>query len=486
MEGLEINELFISQLIDNRFRIDAEYYQKKYLELVEKMENFNSETITSLNITLDCSAFYPSIVGDYNFKFDGIPFLRVDDIKDGFVSITDKTAFLSPKILVVNESTIARAFPGDIIIAKGGNTLGKIGLLTNEYDEYSICRDVLLLRTSMLDDSIRYYLWSFLNSVYGYESLFRTASQTGQPHLTLASIGEILVPSFNQQFKSIYKELFQKIGVLKKKADLLYEEAKDSLLSQLNFKLCDLNQKNKNTKSLKESFLKTGRLDAEYYQSKYESYYHVITNYLGGFSFIKDEFEHIIYTSFKKEKGYYYIEIGDVNVSDGSCQANYIETEALPTNAKIIAEKGDILISKVRPNRGAISIIETNYKNLIVSGAFTVLITKDNSLYSNELLKVLLRLPIYRDWLLQFNVGTQYPVIKDEDILNLPIPLFSKQIQNEVTVSIRQAGQLKNQSEQLLQIAKTAVEIAIEQNEEVAIDYINSHSELMSEDGNLH
>lgn len=52
---------------------------------------------------------------------------------NGLVVLTDKTVFLPQKVLDDNPTTISVAYPGDIIIAKGGNTLAKVGLVTDEY-----------------------------------------------------------------------------------------------------------------------------------------------------------------------------------------------------------------------------------------------------------------------------------------------------------------------------------------------------------------
>ena len=136
-------------------------------------------------------------------------------------------------------------------------------------------------------------------------------------------------------------------------------------------------------------------------------------------------------------------------------------------------KRGDLLISKVRPNRGAVSIIDFDDTDLIVSGAFTVLRENSKSAFSNEVLKVLLRTEIYRDWLLQFNVGTQYPVIRDEDILNLPIPLINPKTQSQISLLIQESFSLKSKSEKLLELAKKAVEMAIEESEEEAMKFIN-------------
>lgn len=130
-----------------------------------------------------------------------------------------------------------------------------------------------------------------------------------------------------------------------------------------------------------------------------------------------------------------------------------------------MTRKGDVIVSTVRPNRGAVSILEED--NLLVSGAFTVL--RQNSNYPKELLQILLRTEIYRDWLLKYNVGTSYPVIKDDDILNMPIPLFTNKVEQEVIQMVKKSQKSRRQSEQLLEYAKRAVETAIEQGEDVAI-----------------
>ena len=160
----------------------------------------------------------------------------------------------------------------------------------------------------------------------------------------------------------------------------------------------------------------------------------------------------------RKENFYNYIEIGDINISTGDAEKNLIATENLPDNAKIMTQAGDILVSKVRPNRGAISILKEN--NLLVSGAFAVLRAKEN--FSAEVLQILLRLPIYRELMLKFNVGTSYPVIKDEDVLNLPLPKIAGAVQEKISALVEESFELRSESKKLLEEAKNLVETEIE------------------------
>ncbi|WP_394262182.1 hypothetical protein, partial [Moraxella boevrei] len=60
--------------------------------------------------------------------------------------------------------------------------------------------------------------------------------------------------------------------------------------------------------------------------------------------------------------------------------------------------------------------------------------------------------------------GTSYPVIKDEDILNLPIPKIDAKIQTQIANYICQSNELREQATQLLAQAKSNVELEIENN----------------------
>ncbi len=179
-------------------RMDAEYYRPQFTRLSKSISERPNTSIRRAGGKIDCSAFYPSIVPYYNFNQQGTPFLRVNEIQDGLLSIDNNTAFLPKEILEHNHSTIATCQPGDLIIAKGGNSLGKVALLTEQYPEYSVCRDVLVVRTQDISKINRFYLWMYLHSDIGQSLLIRTASQTGQPHLTIDSVASLKIPLISE------------------------------------------------------------------------------------------------------------------------------------------------------------------------------------------------------------------------------------------------------------------------------------------------
>ena len=83
------------------FRLDAEYYHPSHISLEKKINKLSRISIRDANGVFDCSAFYPSIVPYYNFEGVGVPFLRVNEIQNGLLHLTDDTAFLPKQILDV-------------------------------------------------------------------------------------------------------------------------------------------------------------------------------------------------------------------------------------------------------------------------------------------------------------------------------------------------------------------------------------------------
>lgn len=61
--------------------------------------------------------------------------------------------------------------------------------------------------------------------------------------------------------------------------------------------------------------------------------------------------------------------------------------------------------------------------------------------------------------------------------------MIDEPIQNKIAALVRQSFALKNESGQLLDVAKRAVEIAIEQDEAAALDFVTKQTGLLSSAG---
>ena len=200
------------------------------------------------------------------------------------------------------------------------------------------------------------------------------------------------------------------------------------------------------------------RIDADYFQPKYERIEAAIKGHPQGYTCIRDEFEHNKSTfKIDPEKLYRYVEIGSVNVHTGDITAEEILGKDLPANAKRVLKKGDIIVSKVRTYRGAITIVQED--GYVGSGAFCVL--RENGRVNKETLLSLLCSNLFLTWSLKPSTGTSYPTLDDDDILDFPIPLFPEEEQARVKRNVTESFNLLKESKVLRARGKREVVNAI-------------------------
>lgn len=451
LEGLEVSEVMLSDIIDDveTMRLDSEYHLKVF-EAIDNFKRLNKNRFckfSDFGLTIDCSAFYPGIEQYYGTGDN--PLIRVQNVKDGLIDY-DSCELLP--LLSEDYKTLKWVEKGDIVITKGG-TIGLSGYVSKR--AYA-SRDLIFIKSSKIKADYSKYLYLYFTTDFAFKQLIRSSSQCAQPHLTITLVKDFDILKASDVFINNVVKLYDESIAKNERSKSLYNDAESLLLDELGLKNWQPNNKTVNIKQLKESYLASGRLDAEYYQPKYDEIESVVTKYKNGSDKIKNLFNQNTEVCNFKEKVYNYIEIGDINTGNGTANYNLIATEDLPDNAKRVLHCGDILISKVRPYRGAVSIIDFDIENLIASGAFTVL--HEKTTYKKEVLQILLRTQIYKDWLLKWNVGSSYPVIKDEDIMELPIPIIPQMVQSEIAEYVQKSIALRNEAKQLLENAKLQVE----------------------------
>jgi type I restriction enzyme, S subunit len=124
---------------------------------------------------------------------------------------------------------------------------------------------------------------------------------------------------------------------------------------------------------------------------------------------------------------YPYIEIGDVDINS----KEYSFKDKKSVIGSLFAKKNNIIISKVRPTRGAISIVKEDI--LVVSGAFSVLEIDDSKLDLNFLFLILYDNDQFFNYLGIRSTGTTYPTCSDNDILEFQIFLPPIDVQKELS-----------------------------------------------------
>lgn len=476
LEGLEISILKSTELDSIQHRIDSEFYSKRYIEYENVLERKGYRTLADYGAQLDCSAFYPAITDYYNFAGEGIPFIRVNEIQDGMVRITTSTAFLPPSIIELNSNTIAKTYPNDIIIAKGGNTLAKVGIVTDKYPEYAVSRDVIVLRTHCIPEDIRYYIWAFMHSVYGYDSMIRTASQTGQPHLTLPFIATLRIPLMSNQLLDVIRKNYIQATELLENADEKYKLACNLLNYELHLEhLSCSNNFSATILSYKESFVLNGRLDAEFFLPVYSKLFCLLakveTKHLGELVSLQKSIEPG--SDYYLTEGVPFVRVADLTKFGIAEPSIYLDKDFFK---EVIRPKQDTILMSKDGSIGIAYKVEKD-EDFITSGAIMHLQIADDSILPDYLTLVLnskvVQMQAERD-----AGGSIIQHWKPSEISNVVIPVLPMEKQQEISQKVQESFRLRNESKRLLNVAKTAVEIAIAESEEEAIHYIEENKTL--------
>ena len=130
-------------------------------------------------------------------------------------------------------------------------------------------------------------------------------------------------------------------------------------------------------------------------------------------------------------KLFYYVDISSVENTSGNISfRNKIKGDEAPSRAKRIAQKGDILLSTVRPNLKAFAYLNELPKNTIVSTGFAVLAPKKNVI-GKYIYYVLFSDYLQNQMILRMERGA-YPSINQNDIQNLQVPLPPIKVQKQI------------------------------------------------------
>ena len=121
-----------------------------------------------------------------------------------------------------------------------------------------------------------------------------------------------------------------------------------------------------------------------------------------------------------------YISLSDVDSDCFETTTSKQTFRTAPSRARRIVKQGDVIISTVRPNLQAFTLIKDKVKDLIVSTGFAVLTPKQ--IISEYLYQYVFSFPVSKQFY-QLVVGSNYPAVNSSDVSHLKIafPPLSEQ-----------------------------------------------------------
>ncbi|EHA2137805.1 restriction endonuclease subunit S [Campylobacter coli] len=456
---LEISVLKLSEVQkDNESkRIDSEFFKKEYFDAMETMQ-LNQVEYLGDNMKFNSRYSQPkydetSKIKVINSQYIRNEYIDYENAKSGYGKIVPKESVL--------------------INATGVGTLGRVFINILDFD-FSIDSHINVIVVKNKTYLNPYFLAIFLQSYYGQIQIIRYYSGTsGQIEIYPRDFNYFKIPIFPMEFqleiqnlvKDSHKALEESKELYKKAEETLYLELgldpKNPLQSLLDSKTnIPTNSPNISIHTLKESFLKTGRLDSEYYQSKYEDIEKFIKSYPNGY----DSFSNIINnkdTNFtpKNNENYSYIELANIGNNGNISEPISDLGKNLPTRARRIVSKGDVIISSIEGSLSSCALITQEFDKHLVSTGFFVLNSK---LLNGETLLVMFKSQIFQEYLKKFPSGTILCAINKEELSKILIPKIDPTTQEKIAKYIQESFNLRKKSKQLLDNAKNKVEEQIQ------------------------
>lgn len=463
MDGLECSVINRSEL-ERTLRIDSEFYSKSAIKVSDMLQSRSHDLLTTFVNVSDGNHMGISDC----FIDEGVPYYRGQDAGAFFIEnstpicINEKTFELP----VMKRSHLKK---GDVILSIVG-TIGSLSLVYSDKSATCSCK-LAILRPK--EGKSAELLATFLRGKYGQAQITRFTRGAVQKGLILEDMDQLVVPTFGDGIVEAIKNAVQSAYQIQEKANIHYREAQRTLMNSVGSILVPA--ESVSVRNISTSFYTTGRLDAEYYQPKYDILFDELKKFsckrLGGPNGIVNIKKSIepgseAYT----EDGIPFVRVSDISKFGISEPDIKLRSDIIPNPEVLFPPKDTILLSK----DGSVGIaykVEATMP-IITSGALLHLKVRDKTEVLPDYLTLVLNSPVVQ---LQAERDSNGAIIrhwKPSEIENVIIPILDMDTQKEIAAKVQEAFTLRKQSKQLLEYAKQAVEMAIEQGEDVALAWL--------------
>lgn len=440
------------QLIDPK-RVDLDYYEPQYVNAAEE--------ILCCGLPHKCldelrHSRRPITDGirERDIREDGIPLIRTQDF-DGVSVNLENCMRVSWKQHKQNSKS--KPERGDLLIAIGGY-LGNAALVSEEISQANIDRHIALVPISnrLVDVA---YVWAFITSQLGTAILNREATGTVQRGVKLPNIRSLIVPLPPrpvQEYIGAKVRLAERCRTQAKELQKHIEELLESMLHLDDFALVD-----EKIAWAQPQDVVTRWLNSGFYLPRYSKLQQHLKS--AGLQIVSlSELATCVRTKQRPRHGSIrYIQIGDIDITSGMITAwSWYEAEDAPNNAQRLISDWDVLVSTRRPTRRAVTVVPEELAGSYASVFLARLRAKPGN--SPYYIQQYLRSIVGVLFLEQRCTETTYPVISEDDLETVPIPIVESEVQKEIEASTRSYEKLLSMSANLVREAEADVKALIE------------------------
>lgn len=463
MDGLEAMEIDMSVckgIID--FRIDASTYKKDYVRTDKILKALNISSIEEQMKSIQNFGAY-SLCNDIVFTDEGIPFLMTQNIRHNYIDWNNIRYIDEASHNMLHKSHCKK---GQVLVTMAGEYLGRVAV----YDQDFICSSNQAIAKVDLQDGVSpYYVATFLNSRYGQNQINRFKTVTGQPNINMALIKSLMIPLLSDRVIKAVERIVVSSNKMFQQADDFYHEAMNLCIKEMGINSYKGTQEICSIKSFSDSFGNSGRLDAEFYQKKYDDLFVMLRQFhcrkLGDIVTIKKSIEPG--SDSYSDTGVPFVRVSDITkygITEPKIKLPYQLVENMQD---LFPAKGTILLTK----DGSVGIaykVEED-KPFITSGALLHLHVLNDNEVNPDYLTLVLNSKAVQMQAERNAGGSIIQHWKPPEIADVIIPILDKDIQIKIADKVRKSFGFRKESQILLGRATTCLEIAIEQGEETAL-----------------
>ena len=443
--------------IHSHARSDPEYFLPSHTQVEADLAAVPTLPLRKLG-QFSCSAFYPAAT--HLYTAEGIPFLRCVDIVNYPLISPDQPFARIPSDFVDAHSTIRNLKAGDIVISKVGSPC-YAALLAEDMPLSAMTRTVLGM--SNIDERIvdPYYLIAFLRSRHGFDRLMRERELTIQYQLTLERTRKIKVFLPERPIQEVVGDLVR--GYYKCLRDSLnaYTSAEQLLESELGLNKLTLQKPSGyvvrfSTVSWSETS-SAGRVDAQCFAPDARFY----ENWLQAHARC-DRLGSLLRVTTKGRQ--------QADADEGStdyCSIKHISSRELVEASKCfpqvdapLARTNDLLLAITGATIGKIGIVK-RYERLAFSG--DLLCLRTNESIDPHYLLLALDHKIGQVQFIRWITGSTNGHLAPRDVARVLVPRLSSEVEAKISDLVKDSLAKRQESEQLLEKAKTRVEKLIEE-----------------------
>lgn len=444
-------------------RLDAEYYRPEYLEATNQLIRFGVGPLGNF-----ISDIRYGIYTEPDYLELGTDFIRALNLEE--VDVQGDILKVRPDVVPSPKYFLS---PGDLLVVRSGANVGNSGVIIDRFSEATFGSYTIRLR---FNPSINPYVaYVFLKSKFGRFQTIRFRTGLAQPNINIPNLKLLRITtrfssSFQDDVESLVKQTHQEII----HSENLYIQAEQMVLQEVGWEELKLSQPKYWTVPLSRA-QQVDRLDAEHFQPKYDKLIAHLKR-TGKAKQIRDVLAEPIQKGVTPD----YDLNGQIVVINsqhlGRHNLNFEDTDRTTevfwrANKRAQIRQDDVMIYATGAYIGRTNAYLESASSLAGVDILLVRPTKDcHPLYLAVFLNALPGLLQSKKFSSGSGQAHIYPAYVSSYWIYIPSHVF----QQKVADFVRQSYSARQKAKALLEKAKRAVEIAIEQGQKNAMAFLNT------------